>query len=677
MITYSYQWKRDGVNIVGATSANYTITSQDLGHTITCFVTTTRNGVSTTASTNAVVPIPAPINLTAPTITGSAQSGKTVTTSKGVWNNSPASFSYQWKKNGTNISGEINNIYTIVPGDVGSNISVDVTAINKTGSSTASSNIIVPSNVIVAPVNISSPAITGSTIVTSVLSSSTGGWLNNPSSYVYQWKRNGTSIIGANSSTYTLISVDIGANITCTVTATNAGGSSSSISNSIGPISSGGTAPVNTASPIISGSTINGQILTVSNGSWSNTPTSYSYQWKRNGTNISGQTSNTYILTNTDVGTNISCTVTATNTYGSASSTSSAVGPVASSSAAMIGVNPNTQSYEYNSKFYANYWHYADGYEYQDSAGNWAPLADSYLTSNDGWPNSAPSVDPSGKYTFRKMFTPSPTPNTTLNVTWTGNIVSCGTGGSASGFTSTGSHSATFVNIPGMAGNDISPPGGGSTAAWAYFWYQITPGDASYGKNIFIAAPGVTFAEPTYVSDVGAMTSGPIRMLNPSNVNGNLGIDPGAPGQTGNATTFPAARVTAANRNTPNGGNWVPDSPGNAYNGTPHGHDGWPIEIQFGISRALGRDLWTCLQANGDNTYYDYIATWIRDYETTVQPGQSTTQPWPTGAKIYLQLANETWNTAFPYWHQANQEGLRRNAGQTINSIHAQVQLQL
>jgi hypothetical protein len=66
--------------------------------------------------------------------------------------------------------------------------------------------------------------------------------------------------------------------------------------------------------------------------------TSYTYQWKDDGVAISGATASTYVLTASEVGATITCTVTATNEGGSASATSAGVGPVEANES-FIGAN--------------------------------------------------------------------------------------------------------------------------------------------------------------------------------------------------------------------------------------------------------------------------------------------------------------------------------------------------
>lgn len=61
----------------------------------------------------------APANLTLPAISGLATVGTILTAYEGMWTQG-ATFTYQWRKAGTNIGGATNKTYTIVGGDVGS-----------------------------------------------------------------------------------------------------------------------------------------------------------------------------------------------------------------------------------------------------------------------------------------------------------------------------------------------------------------------------------------------------------------------------------------------------------------------------------------------------------------------------------------------------------------------------
>ena len=94
-------------------------------------------------------------------------------------------------------------------------------------------------------------------------------------------------------------------------------------------------APTNSAAPTISGTPQVGQTLTANPGTWnsSTTPT-YTYQWQRcdtagnNCAAIPGATAQTYTVTNDDVNKTLRVVVTATNSSGSGSATSSQTGVV-------------------------------------------------------------------------------------------------------------------------------------------------------------------------------------------------------------------------------------------------------------------------------------------------------------------------------------------------------------
>jgi len=81
-------------------------------------------------------------------------------------------------------------------------------------------------------------------------------------------------------------------------------------------------APVLINAPTISGTKRTGETLTAFRGSWTGSPTSYSYQWKRANTatgtysNISSAVSNLYVLTDDDIDKFIKVAVSATNAFG-------------------------------------------------------------------------------------------------------------------------------------------------------------------------------------------------------------------------------------------------------------------------------------------------------------------------------------------------------------------------
>jgi hypothetical protein len=88
--------------------------------------------------------------------------------------------------------------------------------------------------------------------------------------------------------------------------------------------------PVNSGEPKISGTAQVGQTLTASTGTWTNSPTSFAYQWRRcnaqgNGcANVGGADSSSYLVRNADEGDTLRVRVTAKNADGSATATSNA-----------------------------------------------------------------------------------------------------------------------------------------------------------------------------------------------------------------------------------------------------------------------------------------------------------------------------------------------------------------
>lgn len=191
------------------------------------------------------------------------------------------------------------------------------------------------------PANSALPAISGTAKEGQLLSASTGTWTGTaPITYAYQWQQcspSCTNISGATASTYRLVAAQVGKTIKAVVTATNATGSASATSAATATVTTG--VPVNTALPVVSGTTTFGQALSATTGTWAGTATiTYARQWKRcdaaggSCTNISGATGTTYTLVLADVGNTIKLTVTATNGVGNTAAdaaTTAVIGGVA------------------------------------------------------------------------------------------------------------------------------------------------------------------------------------------------------------------------------------------------------------------------------------------------------------------------------------------------------------
>jgi hypothetical protein len=89
----------------------------------------------------------------------------------------------------------------------------------------------------IPPRNVTRPVVSGTTETGEDLSVTNGVWLGNATiTFAYQWNRDGVAITDADEATYELVEDDEDADITCTVTATNSLGSTSALSNEVGPI---------------------------------------------------------------------------------------------------------------------------------------------------------------------------------------------------------------------------------------------------------------------------------------------------------------------------------------------------------------------------------------------------------------------------------------------------------
>ncbi|NQX12282.1 hypothetical protein HQQ80_11645 [Microbacteriaceae bacterium VKM Ac-2855] len=314
-VTLSYQWKKNnGVYISGATAKTYVLKAADAGATLTVSVTGTKPGYSSatkTSATTAVVTNGAVITGPTPTITGTPTVGQKLTAVPGSWTPAPVTLGYQWKRNGTAISGATAATYTLVAADAGTAISVSVTG-SKSGYTSATKTSATVTVAAALQTLMPTPTITGTTKVASTLTANPGTW-DTGTTLTYQWKKNGGVYInGATSKTYVLKGSDAGATITVSVTSTKPGYSPATKTSATTAAVANGT--LTGATPTISGTAKVGQILTAKPGTWAPDPVTLTYQWFRGTTAISGATAATYKLVTADKGAAISVKVTGTKT---------------------------------------------------------------------------------------------------------------------------------------------------------------------------------------------------------------------------------------------------------------------------------------------------------------------------------------------------------------------------
>jgi hypothetical protein len=112
-----------------------------------------------------------------PIISGNNNVGATVSVSAGLWTQdiayAPTSYSYQWKRNGSDIAGATGSSYTTTASDSGQTLTATVTAINQRGTSLSNSI----NSILIVPASLTGLSLTDSTSTPAVPStvSVTGG----------------------------------------------------------------------------------------------------------------------------------------------------------------------------------------------------------------------------------------------------------------------------------------------------------------------------------------------------------------------------------------------------------------------------------------------------------------------------------------------------------------------
>jgi hypothetical protein len=283
----SFQWKKNNVSIPGATSASYTTppaTIIDDGSTYKVGIQNSYGGVTSNIVTLSVPHTSASIATQPVSVTVSPGQAATFT----VVGAGTTPLFYQWRKNNESIAGATSSSYTTPAVTLADNGTTYVVSVQNSFSGITSNVVSVhvigaasaPPTITTQPV--SQSVGIGQTATFSVVVSG-GGTLS------YQWQRNGVSISGATSASYTTPPATI-----------NDDGSTYKvgIQNNLGGVTSN---VVTLSVPHTSASIITQPVdVTVGDGQWATFAVTgggtgpLSYQWRKNNISITGATSPTF-----------------------------------------------------------------------------------------------------------------------------------------------------------------------------------------------------------------------------------------------------------------------------------------------------------------------------------------------------------------------------------------------
>ena len=310
---FTYQWYKDGAILSGATASTYPITAFQTNNAGVYSAVISNSAGSTTSDTGTLT---LANSATAPVFTAQPAS-QTVTAGAGVTFTAAASGSpaptYQWQKNGSGISGATGASYTIAITAIGDAGSYAVVATNSVTSVTSGTATLTVNAATSAPVFTTQPVNQMVTAGNWVLFTAAAIGLPTPT---FQWQKGGVNISGATGASLTIMNIVAGDAGSYTVVATNSVSSVIS-STAILTVNAATSAPAFTTQPVSQTVVAAAGVTFTAAASGNPLPT---YQWRKNGTNITGATGAFYAIASAAIGDAATYTLVATNSVGSVTS---------------------------------------------------------------------------------------------------------------------------------------------------------------------------------------------------------------------------------------------------------------------------------------------------------------------------------------------------------------------
>ena len=280
----SYQWRKGGAPITGATAASYAITGASVASAGVYDLVAT-NSVSTATSSAASVGINTPVTIAIQPAGKTVNPGTSISLSVVATGTAP--ITYQWRRNGVAVAvGTSSTFTTVVQSAQAGNYDVVVT--NPVGSVTSSVAAVALN---VAPTITTQPV--GGAVNPGASKTLTVG-VSGTAPFTYQWRKAGVPITGGTASSLTIAPIE----------AVSAGSYSVVVTNQVGSVTSANAVlvlnnPVEITTQPVGGELVPGASKTLSVAATGTAP--LTYQWRRNGVAIPGATAAAYTIASAQV----------------------------------------------------------------------------------------------------------------------------------------------------------------------------------------------------------------------------------------------------------------------------------------------------------------------------------------------------------------------------------------